>query len=123
MTNYDEKVKRKSFALKIAPGIHAAKLSVSDPGQYYNVDTEFKKTVFKIAFEAEYILPFNKGTWSVFVNPGYHTFSATNNFTRNDGFGAIGQDIHYTADAKYTSIELPLGLRHYFYLNSSSKYL
>ena len=119
--NYNDKVKRKSFALKFAPGLYMASLSVSDPHQYYNVSTEFKKTVFKIAVEAEYILPFSNNTWSIFVNPSYHKFSDTKNYNRNDGFGVISKDNNYTANVKYSAIELPFGVRRYFFLNASSK--
>ena len=68
---------------------------------------------FRLGIELDVALPFGEGLWSGLFEPAYQTFS-----------GEFG-----TVKAKYTSIDLHLGLRRYFpvgkgrlYLNSSLLY-
>lgn len=119
--NYDEKIARKSFALKITPSVFQSTIDVISPHNQYNVGTTIDKTIFKIGIESEFILPFNKGKWSIFINPTYSTFKTTKNYTKNDGESNDGKDINYIATVDHTSIELPIGIRHYFLINPSSK--
>lgn len=116
--NYDKKKSRKNFALKVVVGIYSAKLSASGTVHYYNVGTDLKKPVYKIGADAEYILPFNNAIWSIVFNPSYHKFSTSGDFTDANGFG---QNIDYNVTATYSTLELPLGVRRYFYINSASK--
>jgi len=62
---------------------------------------------FRVGIEAEFILPFNKNKWAFIVEPTYQYYKSEN--TKN----------HVKAD--YKSIEFPLGIRHYFFLNKNSK--
>ncbi len=120
-TNYSPRGSHKSFAFRVTPGIYSASLKISDPNVYYNVSTDIKnEIIFKMGLEAEYILPFNKGIWSVFVNPNYQKFTAEQQYSRDSNFQTAGI-IDITASANYASIEIPLGVRRYFFLNSSSK--
>lgn len=122
VVNYEAKIKRPSFSLKITPGINLASLSISDPNRYYNKSTDMKgKTVFKIGIEGEYILPFNKNKWSIFLNPTYQKFEAEKTYVNNDGFGVLGQDLTHKVQVDYNSIEIPIGLRHNIFLNKNSK--
>ena len=116
--NYDSKIKRKHFALKITSGIYTAKFSSSGAIHFYDVNTEQNKIAVKLALDAEYILPFNNGAWTLVLNPGYHKFSDTKNFTQDNGYG---NDVNYTVTTNYSAIEIPVGLRRYFYLSPSSK--
>lgn len=121
-TNYDSKSNKKNLALKLTGGIDIASLTISDPNIYYNLGTAIKgKAIFKIGFETEYILPFNKNTWSVFLNPAYQKFEEDKTYVKNDGFGVTGKDITNTANISYSSLEIPIGVRNYIFLNTSSK--
>ena len=82
VVNFDEKVKRKSYALRITPGVYMASLSINDPATFYNVGTDVNKTIFKIGFEGEYILPFNKNMWSLFINPTYQQFDVKESYVK-----------------------------------------
>jgi len=116
--------KRETFALRVLAGAYNASASVSDPFGYYNLSTDLDQTIFKIGLEAEYILPFNKGTWSLFANPTYQKFDPSKNYVSlvtNPGFDNDKQPVHYTAKADYSSIEIPIGARRYFFLNQSSR--
>jgi hypothetical protein len=122
VVNYENKVTENQFILKITSGIDLASLSISDPNPYNNKSTEMDtKAIFKIGIEGEYILPYNKNKWSLFINPTYQKYEAENTFVKNNGFGAIGKDITYHLKANYNSIEVPIGIRHYLFLNETSK--
>ncbi|WP_034924399.1 hypothetical protein [Gillisia sp. CAL575] len=62
--------------------------------------------------ELEYIMPFNRNKWSIFIQPIYRNFMAERNLTKS-----------YNADFSISSqsLELALGLRHYIFLNTSTK--
>ncbi|HMI07576.1 MAG TPA: hypothetical protein VK528_08530 [Flavobacterium sp.] len=119
--NFQDATKRKSFALRFTPGIFSSNISVSDPDTAYNASTDLHAAVFKIGVEFEYLLPFNKNAWSIFLNPAYQNVSAENNYTKSDGLGLGQNATTYNAKLTYSSIEIPIGFRHYFYLNPSSK--
>lgn len=122
VVNYEAKVIRKSFSLKITPSINVASFSLSDPNSYYNQSTDMNgKAIFKIGIEGEYTLPFNKNTWSLFINPTYQKYEVEKSYVKNDGFGAIGNDVTHTIKVNYSSIEIPVGIRHYFFINKNSK--
>jgi len=92
-------VQSKMFHLKVTPGIDfsAAKVeSVNPPDQEF----PSRQPNFRIGVEAEFILPFNNNKWSLTIEPTYQQY-------QND----------LAVPITYKSIELPLGLRHYFYLN------
>ena len=80
---------------------------------------EFPKmsaTGFGFGLEAEYIFPFNKNKWSVILEPTYQYFKA--NETQNAKTVSGGK---LTTDIDYSSIEIPVGIRHYMYLTDKSK--
>jgi len=73
---------------------------------------------FRIGVEAELFLPFNKNKWSLILEPNYSIYTSKNTQTPS-------RNINYNHDItfeKYAFIDLPLGIRHYIYLNSKSKF-
>ncbi|WP_281541427.1 hypothetical protein [Maribacter aestuarii] len=58
---------------------------------------------FRLGIETEFVLPFNKNKWGIFIEPTYQVYNSKNS---SDNFSIT-----------YKSIEVPLGLRHYLYLN------
>ena len=116
--------KRNFFDFLITAGAYMASASVTDPDHYYDMNTDLKKTIFKVGLEAEFILPFNKGSWSIFTNPSYEKFDPAESFTsltNNPGFANDKQPVHLTVKMDYSSIEIPIGVRRYFFINPSSK--
>lgn len=66
----------------------------------------------QIGIEAEYILAFNKNKWALILEPTFTSFSKESS------------SLNYYSDTvifKSKTLELPLGLRHYFFLNNTSK--
>lgn len=70
-----------------------------------------KKENFRIGIEAEIIFPYNKNKWALFVEPTYQSYNSE-----------INKNIYLSSDKiQYKSIEMPIGWRHYIFLNDTSK--
>lgn len=96
--------------LKITAGATFNSLNVGNSLVTKN-DFDFEsKSSFRIGAELEYIMPFNKNKWGLFVDPNYQSYS-------NSGSKGSQQ-----MEAKYNFLEIPVGLRHYMFLNKNSKF-
>ncbi|WP_442265050.1 hypothetical protein ACSIGC_11960 [Tenacibaculum sp. ZS6-P6] len=72
---------------------------------------------FRPGLEFEYILPINNNKWGLFLKTTYQTF--TGKSEENSSQGIIVNTINTEID--YSSIEIPIGVKHYMYLNKKSK--
>jgi hypothetical protein len=106
-TNYDEK-RRDFFNLNIRPGLSLSKLTVDSYSTYQDVDFDVEPT-FRAGVEGEFILPFNKNKWSVFIEPTYQYYKSEKDLEK------------YHVIVHYESIEIPIGGRYYFFLGKKSK--
>ncbi|WP_431122274.1 outer membrane beta-barrel protein [Flagellimonas flava] len=105
--NYQEMQKRTLFNLNIRPGLNVSSLNVTNQvNTFRNVDFG-NKLGFRFGVEGEFFLPFNKSKWSIIVEPTYQQFKA--------------EQESPNSMVDYKSIEIPLGIRHYFFLSESSK--
>jgi len=113
ITNYTNKQNRDNFRLTFRPRISNSSLSVV----YSESDTRDVNFENKIGFgfgvEAEYILPFRNNKWSLTAEPTYRSYKSEKNY-RVSYYDA-------TAEVVYRSLELPVGIRHYFFLGNNSK--
>lgn len=115
-TNFEEKQKRDLFNLTLRPRLNSSTLSIQN-SQSSSSDTDFGNELsFGFGVEAEYILPFNKNKWAVLIEPTYQSYKSekTSDVANIPGGKLI------TA-VKYSSIEIPISLRYYFFLNDNSK--
>jgi len=97
--------------LSLRPGFNYTSLSI-DNLEYANRKEDFDKRIsFRMGIEAEFVLPMHRNKWSVFVEPTYQRYKSE-----------VPNPEGPPADAKvdYKSIELPIGIRHYFILNEKS---
>ncbi len=110
--DYTLKPKRDAFNLYITGGYRNASFQ-SVP--FYFRPLQLQKLDFgqdqglTFGLDFEYILPFNRNRWALFVAPMYHRFSGTAEF---DG------DV---LSADYRALELPLGLRRYYFIHPDHK--
>jgi hypothetical protein len=116
IVNYEPIQKEDLFNLTLRPRLVNASLdiqnSVSD-----SRDTSFGNELgFGFGIEAEFILPFNKNKWGIIVEPTYQNFKSQE--TIEVDFAVNGQ---LNVEADYKSIELPIGVRYYFFLDDNSK--
>ena len=74
------------------------------------------KTVSRFGLELEYIIGFNNNKWAFIIEPNYVNYSSK----YNDTTERI-TDANNSAIINYRAIDLPIGLRHYVFLNKNSK--
>ena len=112
---YQEQSKSK-FNLTVRPGINFNSLSVTNRiNSAFNVDFESQST-FRIGIEAELIFGFNQNKWSLIFEPTYQYFKS------NKVIPFRSTEIEsQSVNVDYKSIELPLGVRHYFNISDNSK--
>lgn len=108
----EQKTRRDWFNLTIRPGLSYSSLTLENV-TIYNIDFE-KKLSFRLGAEAEIIMGFNKGKWALIVEPTYTYFKSTASYLYQS-------NTPKTASVDYKSLELPLGIRHYFFLKNDSK--
>ncbi|WP_298474749.1 tRNA modification GTPase [uncultured Maribacter sp.] len=112
--NY-KKNEKELFNFSIRPGINNSSIEISTFNGYpviSNVDFGSKLS-FRLGVEAEFVLPFNKNKWAIILEPTYQYFKSDIEVSAVNGMSPGKID--------YKSIELPVGIRHYMFLNKNSK--
>jgi hypothetical protein len=98
----EDKTGRKKFNLTLTPGVTLSSFKVRNSDARYFDRAFAEKNTFRFGAEAESVFGFARNKWSVFIEPSfdYYKSSAGSNSVR------------------YSAIELPIGVRHYFYLKN-----
>ena len=111
---FREKKEKTIFRLKATLGAGYASLSIMNSMTEFRRDFD-PKISFRAGLEGEFILPFNKNKWGIFLEPNYQYFHAEKAPNPEDNV------LKEIATVRYNSIELPVGFRHYFFLSRQSK--
>lgn len=113
--DYNKKQEKKGlFRLSIRPGVtlNSFAIAVNNSQESLPPAVDFGANLsFRLGAEFEYIFPFNKNKWSLIIEAIYKTYTVE--ATTLDGLS--------TASLDYVSVEIPLGVRHYLFLNEQSK--
>ncbi|ESU26515.1 hypothetical protein FLJC2902T_24860 [Flavobacterium limnosediminis JC2902] len=86
--------------------------------EHYSPSTSpnFKNSSFGFGLEYELLLPFNNNKWGVIFEPSYNTFKDEQTLPP---YGL--STINTVAKTDMSYIQLPFGIRYYFFLDSNSK--
>ncbi len=115
ITVYNKNKQKGKFNLSIRPGVTFSSFSFrNSSGEKINFDN---KTGIRIGLEAEYVLPFNNGKWAVFVEPTYRSYKSEKNVLYAE---MITFSKYTLVTVTYNSIELPIGGRHYMFVNEGA---
>ena len=104
------------FHLTIRPGLNINHLAIENSLTSLWDNDYGSKITFRFGVESEYILPFRKNTWSAILEPTYQYYYAESKKETYPNSGSYS-----ISGVRYQSVEIPLGIRHYFYLNNRSK--
>lgn len=106
-----EKDKKKlQVHVYLRPGIKSSSLLYQELRQNSVSQFDFgNKLNFRFGIETEFILPFNKNKWSIFLEPTFQSFKSNDEASDNN--------------VNYKSIEVPIGARHYLFLKNSKLYI
>lgn len=116
-TEYKIKEKRDLFNLSLRLGMQNSSLSIKNFVTNEAIDFD-KEISLRFGIGVEFIMPFNKNKWAVFIEPTYQTYHTEKEFT-DTTFPTIPVVRKYTVD--YKTIEVPVGGRYYFFINNNSK--
>ncbi len=99
------------FNLTLRAGLNSSSLSTGNTA--FDADSPYfpdfgNQLGLRLGVELEFIMPFNKNKWGIIIEPTYQSFKAD-------------VDQKNSTSVDYSSIELPIGVRHYFFLNKTSK--
>lgn len=112
INDYTQKPKRDFFNMYVVGSYRIAQFQTlsSNPNlpTYRRLDFG-RKAIIPLGLDMEYVFPFNRNKWSVFITPVYQRFSGE---TIND---------NDPASADYRSVEVPIGIRRYFFLHPDHK--
>lgn len=101
--------KKRLFHLEIRPGLNFSSLVLDNPN-HYSAAVSFSNSIgFRIGTEIELVMPFNNFKWAVTFEPTYKNIKSE---TQQNGQSLL---------VNFHSLEIPVGLRHYFFLNADSK--
>ncbi|MEN8119487.1 MAG: tRNA modification GTPase [Bacteroidota bacterium] len=107
--NLGSKQKKWTFDLSVRPGLNSSSLNIQNSVSDLR-DVDFGNELgFRLGVETEFIMPFNKNKWAILLEPTYQYFKSEKELATQN------------VRADYKSIELPVGLRHYLFLNDNSK--
>jgi hypothetical protein len=116
-TRYDGKVKKDLVNLTLRAHLNNSSAYIRNTAYTRNSTADFgSKSSLGFGIELEYIFPFNKNKWAIFVEPTYQNFKAE--IITDDFYVATKKLI---SNINYSSIEVPIGIRHYLFLNKNSK--
>ncbi|AUP81398.1 porin family protein [Flavivirga eckloniae] len=112
---FKKKQKRDIFNLTLRPGLKSSSLKIENSNysarSSRNADFD-NKLGFRFGMEAELIMPYHRNKWSFIIEPTYQYYKSEKEFS-DRSVTKIAVD--------YKSIELPIGIRHYLFLNNNSK--
>jgi len=116
LINFETKEKQDLFNLTIRPRFNNSSLIIQNSDSKSR-NTDFgNKIGFGLGLEAEFILPFNKNKWAIAIEPTIQSFKFEKRTNVSNVYGGV-----LIAEVDYSSIEVPVSLRHYFFLNNNSK--
>ena len=109
IVKYENKKQRDVFNLKVAAGLNMASLSTSN-SMFNSRNADFGSNLsFLLGIESEFIFPFKMNKWSLIIEPTFQYFNSKVNLKFE------------TVAVKYSSVDLPIGIRYYFFLNQELK--
>ncbi|MDB2384852.1 PorT family protein [Polaribacter sp.] len=110
---YGIKSKKGLFHLNVRLGLNSSSLLVEQANPVTRlIDREINfnnETALRYGVEAEFIFPFNKNKWATLVEATYQRYISSKETSTG------------TVDIVYNSFEVPIGVRHYLFLNEQSK--
>ena len=107
--------KKIDFKLSVRPRLNMNTLKLNTNSlEYRNIEFDTKSS-FGLGLEAEFVFPFHRNKWAAIVEPNYVTYKAT-----YQKYSSISE-ITTTNTLDYSSIDVPVGIRHYMFINDNSK--
>ena len=121
---YGKKKKGKFLNIYANISLNSSSLSLSHPlfqSRGNTLDTELSPG---LGFEIEFILPYNKNKWGIFLKPVYNVYNTKYSapfVVEHNDFDEDINDVNLITEVQYKSIEFISGIRYYMFLNKNNK--
>jgi hypothetical protein len=115
--SFETKQKRDKFNLTIRPGLTFRNLSTQLSVADYGTMDFGTNPGMRFGVETEYIFPFNKNKWTLVIEPTFQFFKTEKEVEANV-VGGVSQ-----GKVDYKALELPVGIRYYFFLKKSKLFI
>lgn len=109
--DYTERKKRNLLNISLRPRVETSSLEFTSNSVTGDFDFG-RDLIFGMGLEFEYIFPFNKIEWSVFLELTYKGYQTNTNISRFER--------EFNQKINYRFLELPLGFRRYLFFNKNS---
>jgi hypothetical protein len=76
----DKRKKRQAFHLRVTPGVDFSTSKVESVFSTTEKEYPDREVGFRMGAEAEFVLPFNKNKWVIWIEPTYQTYKTTHWF-------------------------------------------
>ncbi|KFF17631.1 hypothetical protein IW22_20165 [Chryseobacterium sp. JM1] len=118
--SFEEKEKKSFFHVSLRPGANFSSLEITNQKKADIFSSDFgSQTNFRIGVELEYVMPFNNNKWAIILEPTYQYFKKTEKDVPTTTI--LGETVSNKATVKYSSVEIPVGVRYYAFLSEKSK--
>ncbi len=107
--NFEQLEKRDALNIYLRPGINFGSIQINTNLASSRMGKIRRSPATRFGIEFEYILPFNKGKWALLVEPTFQSYKTDQMLSGKETV------------VDYKSIQLPLGIRHYFFLSKKSR--
>lgn len=115
--NFEKSKGKNLFHVNIRPGINFSSFSMrNDDSDIKEIDFG-SQTNFRFGIEAEFVMPYNNNKWAIVLEPTYQYFTSEREVNYLQVYGIIKMT---KMTMTYKSIEFPIAVRHYFFLNDKS---
>lgn len=110
ITEISNNTKRNHFNLKLAPGVNLMSMTISN-SLLDSRELSFGTSIgLRMGLESELILPFNMNKWGIVIEPTLQYYKEEKEVEDK------------SAIVQFKSIEIPVGLRYYSFLNDHTKF-
>ena len=121
IVNFGENVTKGSVNFKLKGGLTFSSLELSN--KIASLQIDFANSFsYNFGSEMEYVLPFNRNKWSVFLGATYFYYQDEAEIKVINNSGVLySNDIIHKWNASFGHLDMSFGLRHYMFINDSSK--
>lgn len=107
--NFEKRIEKDLVNLNLRLGYNFSNLHIRNT--ISNSDfADFRNGLsLRFGVEAEFILPFNKNKWAIILETTYQYFTSED------------EDSVQNTKLNFNAVELPIGVRHYFFINNDAK--
>lgn len=116
--NFNNSTKKDWFNLSLKSQLNSSSLKIQNSNSNERKADFGNQLAIRFGVEAEFILPYNNNKWAIIIEPTYQQFKSESEIF---DIPTPTVPIDTKVKVEYSSIEVPIGIRHYMFLNRYSK--